>query len=122
MGERWNELQWRGQPGHYEVYYLTFTDPGTGVGIWIRYTMVAPLAETGEEATCSLWFMAMDPSDPGANVGSKVSLRLTAGLLRPISRASVDGRHALTLRRAVHARGCACLRLRDRRAAGRDHQ
>jgi hypothetical protein len=73
MGGRWNELQWRGQPGHYEVYYLTFTDPGTGVGVWIRYTMVAPLAETGEEATCSLWFMAMDPSDPGANVGGKTS-------------------------------------------------
>jgi hypothetical protein len=71
--ERWNSLQWNGRPGHYEVYYLTFTDPGTGVGFWIRYTMVAPLPETGEEATCSLWFMAMDPQDPSRNVGEKVS-------------------------------------------------
>ena len=39
--------------------------PATGVGFWIRYTMVAPLPETGEEATCSLWFMAMDPARPG---------------------------------------------------------
>jgi hypothetical protein len=71
--ERWNTLQWDGKPGHYEVYYLTLTDPQTGVGFWIRYTMVAPLPETGEQATCSLWFMAMDPKDPDGNVGHKVS-------------------------------------------------
>jgi hypothetical protein len=73
MPERWNTLQWDGQPGHYEVYYLTLTDPGTGIGFWIRYTMVAPLPETGEQATCSLWFMAMDPDDPSRNIGEKVS-------------------------------------------------
>jgi hypothetical protein len=76
--ERWNSLQWDGQPGHYEVYYLTLTDPGTGVGFWIRYTMVAPLPETGEEATCSLWFMAMDPANPLENVGEKVSFPASA--------------------------------------------
>jgi hypothetical protein len=73
MSNRWNALQWQGQPGHYEVYYLTLTDPATGIGFWIRYTMVAPLPETGAEATCSLWFMAMDPADPSKNVGEKVS-------------------------------------------------
>jgi hypothetical protein len=73
MPDRWNALQWRGEPGHYEVYYVTLTDPGTGVGFWIRYTMVAPLAETGQQPSCSLWFMAMDPNDPNANVGEKVS-------------------------------------------------
>ena len=73
MSERWNALQWDGKPGHYEVYYLTLTDPHTGVGFWIRYTMVAPLPETGEQATCSLWFMAMDRANPTANVGRKVS-------------------------------------------------
>jgi hypothetical protein len=71
--ERWNAMQWSGQPGHYEVWYVTFTDPGTGVGFWIRYTMVAPLAATGESATCSLWLMAMDPADASRNVGQKVS-------------------------------------------------
>jgi hypothetical protein len=71
--ERWNAMQWTGDPGHYEVWYVTFTDPGTGVGFWIRYTMVAPLPETGEEATCSLWLTAMDPADPDRNVGKKVS-------------------------------------------------
>ena len=56
-----NALQWNGEPGHYEVYYVTLTDPVTGVGVWIRYTMVAPLAGVGEPATCALWFLAMDP-------------------------------------------------------------
>lgn len=56
-----NALQWNRRPGHYEVYYLTLTDPGSGIGLWIRYTMVAPLPATGADATCSLWFLAMDP-------------------------------------------------------------
>ena len=42
MPERWNALQWDGEPGHYEVYYLTTTDPQTGTGLWIRSTMLAP--------------------------------------------------------------------------------
>lgn len=56
-----NALQWNHQPGHYEVHYLTLTDPASSVGLWIRYTMVAPLPGTGADATCSLWFLAMDP-------------------------------------------------------------
>jgi hypothetical protein len=72
--KRWNEFQWNGKPGHYEVYYLTFTDPASRVGFWIRDTMVAPLSGTGEEATCSLWLCAMDPADPSRNVGAKSSL------------------------------------------------
>jgi hypothetical protein len=71
--DRWNDLQWDGSPGHYEVYYVTFTDPASGIGFWIRYTMVAPLRETGEKATCSLWLCAMDPANPSANVGAKAS-------------------------------------------------
>ena len=55
-----NALQWDGSPGHYEVYYLSATDPGSGVGLWIRYTMLAPQAPA-EEPTCALWLMAMDP-------------------------------------------------------------
>jgi hypothetical protein len=70
---RWNDLQWNGDPGHYEVYYITFTDPASGIGVWIRYTMVAPLEETGEPATCSLWFCSMDPHSPDGNVGRKTS-------------------------------------------------
>src|SRR3954471_15958465 len=75
---RWNDLQWNGNPGHYEVYYLTFTDPATRVGFWIRYTMVAPLPDAGEDATCSLWLCAMDPADPARNLGVKSSLPASA--------------------------------------------
>jgi len=56
-----NALDWDGRPGHYEVYYLTLTDPVTGVGLWIRYTMVAPLQSTAAPAACALWFLTMDP-------------------------------------------------------------
>ena len=61
-----NALRWDGRPGHYEVYYLTVTDPRTGVGLWIRYTMVAPDEQTGEQPSCSLWFLAMDPRPDAA--------------------------------------------------------
>ena len=61
MGSSLNALRWDGQPGHYEVYYLTVTEPESGVGVWIRYTMLAPLASAGEPATASLWVLAMDP-------------------------------------------------------------
>ena len=57
-------LRWDGKPGHYEVYYLSATDPASGIGLWIRYTMVAPLPDTGREATCSLWLMAMAMTVP----------------------------------------------------------
>jgi hypothetical protein len=66
-----NALQWGGAAGHYEVYYLSATDRASGCGLWIRYTLVAPEAGAGE-ATCSLWFMAMDP-ERGAVLGRKRS-------------------------------------------------
>jgi hypothetical protein len=69
-----NALQWDGGPGHYEVYYLTLTDPATGVGVWIRYTMVAPLAETQTPATAALWLLAMDPRNGGETLARKATL------------------------------------------------
>jgi hypothetical protein len=66
-----NSLRWDGRAGHYEVYYLTFTDRASSVGVWIRYTMVAPLQGEPEAA---LWFLAMDPlKDGGAVFGRKRS-------------------------------------------------
>jgi hypothetical protein len=61
-----NALRWDGSPGHYEVHYLTMTEPGSGVGIWIRYTMLAPLVGCGGSPSCSLWFAAMNPHSSGA--------------------------------------------------------
>src|SRR3712207_2811282 len=69
-----NALRWDGNTGHYEVYYLTLTDPATGVGLWIRYTMLAPVPRPGggAQATCSLWLLAMDP-ERGRVTGHKES-------------------------------------------------
>jgi hypothetical protein len=77
MLARPNALKWDGTPGHYEVHYLTLTDPGSGVGLWIRYTMVAPLPRTGAQASCALWLLAMDPR-PGATptLGRKQTLAI----------------------------------------------
>lgn len=61
MAVRANDLRWAGQPGHYEVYYLTVTDPATGVGLWIRYTMLASVRSSGNQPSCALWFAVMDP-------------------------------------------------------------
>jgi hypothetical protein len=68
-----NALVWDGSPGHYEVYYLSATDPATGIGLWIRYTMRAP---TAGAADCALWFMAMDRD--GLRVGRKASFPIAA--------------------------------------------
>lgn len=74
MSDSANALVWDGSPGHYEVYYLSATDAGSGIGLWIRYTMLAPALGSGhgdpsaEEPTCSLWLMAMDPSADGEGV------------------------------------------------------
>lgn len=70
-----NALRWDGGPGHYEVYYLTLTDRASRVGLWIRYTMLAPLADgaSAEGPTCALWFLAMDPAR-GTVAGRKATL------------------------------------------------
>lgn len=56
-----NAQRWSGAPGFYEVWYISLTDPASGTGVWIRYTMLAP--RTGA-ATCSLWLLAMEPDGP----------------------------------------------------------
>jgi hypothetical protein len=70
-----NDLRWDGGPGHYEVWFLTFTDAGTGTGLWIRFAMHAPL---DGPADCALWFAAMDRS--GMRFGARE--RMPADLLR----------------------------------------
>jgi hypothetical protein len=74
-----NHLRWDGNPGHYEVYYVSLTDPASGWGLWIRYTMVAPL-DPASAATASLWLMATRAGS--APLGRKVSVpveRMSAG-------------------------------------------
>ena len=53
-----NALRWDGGPGHYEVWYVTLTDPASGIGVWLRHTVLAPVAGPAE---CALWLVAMAP-------------------------------------------------------------
>jgi len=78
-----NAMRWSGAPGHYEVWYVSLTDRGSGCGAWLRFTLLAPAAERSDAPTCALWLMAMDPADPSANLGRKrtfpiAELRATA--------------------------------------------
>src|SRR4051794_41955179 len=56
-----NALRWDGRPGHYEVYYVTLTDPASAIGVWVRYTLRAP-GEGEGGAECALWLLAMAPA------------------------------------------------------------
>ena len=89
-----NALRWDGAPGHYEVYYLTVTEPRTGTGLWIRYTLLA--ADQGP-ATCALWFVAMDRD--GLRVAHKETL--------PIAAAPVSPRLPVTMSAAPNSRAAA---------------
>ena len=77
MSRNPNVLRWDGKPGHYEVYYLTLTDRGSGVGLWIRYTMLAPAREAGQSASCALWFVAVDPGAGGSEAVSAIARKAT---------------------------------------------
>ncbi len=63
MARDLNAQRWAGDPGFYEVWYLTLTDRASGIGVWIRYTLLAP--SSGAPATCAVWFLAMDPHARG---------------------------------------------------------
>ncbi|HEY6005663.1 MAG TPA: hypothetical protein VIV57_22475 [Anaeromyxobacter sp.] len=64
--ERDNARVWRGQPGHYEVWYLTFNHRPSRTGFWIRYTLEAPRSGRGEPHA-QLWFAHFDALDPKRN-------------------------------------------------------
>jgi hypothetical protein len=55
-----NAPRWDGGAGFYEVWYLTLTDRRSGLGAWIRYTVLAPAAERARDATASLWFVVTE--------------------------------------------------------------
>ena len=66
--ERDNRMVWEGRPGHYEVWYLTFSDRASGAGFWLRYTIESPRPGDGEPYA-QLWFSRFDERDPAGTFG-----------------------------------------------------
>lgn len=64
--ERDNARVWQGEPGHYEVWYLTFNHRASRTGFWIRYTLEAPFPGRGDPYA-QLWFAHFDAADPRRN-------------------------------------------------------
>lgn len=85
-----NPMAWTGRPGHYEVWYVTLTDPASGIGAWVRLTLLAPLRGP---ATCSLWLLAMDPAHDEV-IGRRASfpIKQLAATAEPF-RLTVAGAH-----------------------------
>ena len=61
-----NHLVWRGQRGHYEVWFMTFAHPASGTGYWLRYTLAAPAHGT---PYVELWFCRCDAKDSQRTFG-----------------------------------------------------
>src|SRR5437899_10100298 len=53
-----NALRWDGRSGHYEAYTLLMTDPVTGIGLRIRYSMRAPDQDGRDRPEAAIWFAA----------------------------------------------------------------
>jgi len=70
MSEKHNHRRWNGQPGHYEVWYLTTNHRASETGFWIRYTVEAPLPGKGEPEA-GLWFAFFDARDPARNLAMR---------------------------------------------------
>lgn len=58
-----NRMIWRGQPGHYEVWYLTLSHRASASGFWIRYTLESPVPAHGQPYV-QLWFCRGDGKNP----------------------------------------------------------
>ncbi|MCG8419487.1 MAG: hypothetical protein MJE77_16270 [Proteobacteria bacterium] len=77
MSERDNHCRYRGQMGHYEVWYITTNHSASQTGYWIRYTLESPLPGRGEPYA-QLWFASFDARDPGRNVAINRKLPISS--------------------------------------------
>jgi len=66
-----NDPRWDGASrGHYEVWYLTLSDPATGRGFWFRYTLEVP-KDAARAPVAELWGFVFTPGRPA--VGGKAT-------------------------------------------------
>ena len=71
-----NRMVWRGQTGHYEVWFLTVTHTASRTGFWLRYTLDAPSVAPGGSGASTkdapfgqLWFCRADANDADRTFG-----------------------------------------------------
>ena len=87
MSEEHNAPQLAPKGRGYEVWFLTFTDPGSGRGYWIRSTYHG--GSRGRQSAGS-WFAQFDPVDLastfGIHAGAKTWSMPSGGFDRPASR------------------------------------
>jgi hypothetical protein len=63
---RANAPRWDGESrGHYEVWYLTLSHPGSARGFWFRYTLEVP-SDPGREPVAERWGFVFTPGEPAA--------------------------------------------------------
>lgn len=75
MSEQDNDRRWTdAHRGVYEVWYMTWNDPGTGQGFWLRYITESP--DQGQPRG-ELWFARFDPRDPSRTFGIRRHVPLT---------------------------------------------
>lgn len=87
MSEADNHRRYDDQtPGRYEIWYLTFNDPTTGDGFWIRYTIQAPLPDHGEPYA-QLWFarFGTDPARATFGINRRQPIATLAVATAPFS-------------------------------------
>lgn len=61
---------WAGEPGRYEVWFLTMSAPDGRSGYWIRYTVRAPVAGPPE---ARVWFSRVERDDPSRTLALNVA-------------------------------------------------
>lgn len=65
-----NRMMWdRSSRGFMEVWYATLTDPATGTGVWLRYTLTAP-TKADRDPYCELWAFTFD-AESGVDFAAK---------------------------------------------------
>lgn len=69
MSEQDNYRHWTdAERGRYEVWYVTWNDPATEQGYWLRYIVKQPV-ESYAEPHGELWFARFDPKQPSRTFG-----------------------------------------------------
>jgi hypothetical protein len=58
-----NRRRWTGEPGRYEVWFVTLNHRASGIGIWLRTTIESPVAGAGD-VHAAVWFALFDPRAP----------------------------------------------------------